>query len=107
VPGAGLAIGALHHEMINVITFPFVLYAFACLTGAGEWQRIGVAPRRPRGLAAAVAVLAALTTWIGAITLDQDGHRWALPAAGVAVPLLLTAGRIGLTRLQRRSWLEQ
>lgn len=102
---AGIAAGVLHNPVISVIAVPFMLYAFVSLAGVGEWQRVGISPRRPRGprvVGFVVYVLLILpVVWGGAVLLDRRGHPWALIAAGVAVPVLVAAGRVWLTREQR------
>ena len=104
--GASIAIGALHDPVISVLALPFTLYAFVGLTGIDDWHRVGVAPRRPHGLAAAGVASYLLgilpLVWGGAVLLNRSGRHWALPAAGIVGPLLVVTGRRWLSRLQRR-----
>lgn len=109
--GAGIAVGVLDNPVISVIAVPFTLYAFVSLAGVGEWQRAGISPRRPRGpqvVGFFVYVLLILpVVWGSAVLLDRTGHSWALIAAGVAVPVLVAAGRVWLTRQQRHRLLHR
>lgn len=103
--GVSIAVGALHNPVVNAIALPFTLYAFASLAGIGDWLRVGISPRRlqgPQTVGLAVYLLTILPlVWGGALLLDRAEHHWALPVAGVAVPLLVTAGRLWITRVQR------
>jgi len=105
VVGAGLALGALHNTAVNVIALPAVFYALARLTGAGQWQRAGIVPRRPPGFVAAVQgtalILAAPAGLMTAYVLDDRGIGWALPVGAVVVPLLAVAARRGINKLRR------
>jgi hypothetical protein len=103
--GAGIAIGVLHNDVASVVALPFMLYGFAGLAGIDDWRRIGVVPRRPRDrgfvLAALCVFLAVPLVWDAAIAADRHGAHWALPSAGVAVPLLVVGGRAWIEALRR------
>jgi len=102
---AAVSASALHNGVLSAIALPFALYAVISLAGVDDWPRMGVIPRRPRGLAAIglglYIFIAVPACWTAAYVVDGRGNRWALPVAGVIISFLVVGGRLWTTKIQR------